>query len=74
MDQSNPKSRLTPEEIEDLEVVVQLTLPDDTKAALIKNFPPEQLQEWDQVHQRPVHGVAQPPRATLKSHRRPALS
>ncbi|MDQ5965975.1 MAG: hypothetical protein QG625_2130 [Cyanobacteriota bacterium erpe_2018_sw_39hr_WHONDRS-SW48-000098_B_bin.30] len=51
MDQSNPKSRLTPEEIEDLEVVVQLTLPDDTKAALIKNFPPEQLQEWDQVHQ-----------------------
>lgn len=51
MDQSNPKSRLTPAEIEDLEVVVQLTLPDDTKAALIKNFPPEQLQEWDQVHQ-----------------------
>lgn len=51
MDQSNPKSRLTAQEIEDLEVVVQLSLPDDTRAALIKNFPPEQLQDWQQVEQ-----------------------
>lgn len=47
----NPKGRLSPEEIADLEVLVQYSLPDDTRLALENNFPPEQLQNWDQVQE-----------------------
>lgn len=47
----NPKGRLSPEEIADLEVQVQYSLPDDTRLALENNFPPEQLQSWDQVQE-----------------------
>lgn len=47
----NPKGRLSPEEIADLEVLVQYSLPDDTRLALENYFPPEQLQNWDQVQE-----------------------
>lgn len=47
----NPKGRLSPEEIADLEVLVQYSLPEDTRLALENNFPPEQLQNWDQVQE-----------------------
>lgn len=49
--QDNPKNRLSPEEIADLQVLVQYSLPEDTKVALENNFPPEQLQSWDQVQE-----------------------
>ena len=47
----NPKARLSAEEIADLDVLVQYALPDDTRLALENNFPPEQLQNWDQVQE-----------------------
>lgn len=46
---ANPAQRITEEEMNDLQVVVPTSLPDDTKAAMIANFPPEQCPIWSVV-------------------------
>lgn len=45
----NPKHRLTESEIADLSVVVAQELCEDTRLALERNFPPEQLPPWESI-------------------------
>ncbi len=49
---ANPSARLTQEEVEDLQVVLQPTLPPDTRQAMVADFPIEQQPDWELVSEK----------------------
>jgi hypothetical protein len=58
-EQTSPASRLSDEELDDLQLVVQTSLPEDTLQAMRKNFPIEQQPNWQVVTEKIEQGWIQ---------------
>ena len=58
-EQTSPAKRLSDEELDDLHLVVQSSLPEDTLQAMKKNFPVEQQPNWQVVTEKMEQGWIQ---------------